>query len=195
MKKIFLIVVLTLLLQSLSYAQTDAGDNGGKKSRFTMSAGGFGFVSIPMDSYHKNFYDVGGGIGGAFKVNLLKYLALRTDARYNHNGGKTYSVNAGVVSAELKYGNYDVFEVRELILFNADTKLNEAGVNPYIGIGPVFSFGSYNGVGIGFIAGLNYNFANNIYMGVSLDINGYVGSQPNSGNDTFDIGFEVGYRF
>lgn len=195
LKKISLLLLFIFTVSSISFAQTNdtknnTPDNATKKH--TMSAGLLGYVSVPIDMHWKEFYNTGGGIGLTFKYNLFNWLGFRTDLGYNYNSGKTITVNLGSYSFSETQKDYHALEIRELIVIQYDKGLNQAGFNPWAGIGPVISLGSYNGVGIGFAAGVNYNFKNNVYAGIMLDANGYFGG---TGNDTFKFALEAGYRF
>lgn len=196
MIKRILFIALLCMMSVSAFAQSYDVNNQEKAKqvgKYPMSAGGFAHVAVPIDINMKKIYDVGGGVGGTFKVNFFRWLALRTDISYLYSGGKTISVSTPFGSASAKFDDYHALEIKELVVFQYETPLGKSGIAPWAGIGPAISLGTDNTVGIGFGAGVNYNLQNNVYIGAAIDLTGYFGTT--TGNDTFKFAVEAGYRF
>lgn len=194
---IFLVSSVSVFAQSVDVNNQEQTKQVGKKQvgKFPMSAGGFLHLSVPVDIILKQKYDVGGGVGGTFKVNFFKWLALRTDLNYMYTPGITRTIRNPYLGGDIsvKYNDYHALEIKELVVFQNETPLGKSGIMPWAGIGPAISLGTHNTIGIGFGAGLNYNLENNVYVGAAIDLTGYFGTT--TGNDTFKFAVEAGYRF
>lgn len=154
---------------------------------------------------------VGGGAGVRIKYNFNRFIGIASDFGYTFAGGKQQTDStANIFFNNTSKTDAHIFDIRILFMLQYETKKNETGFSPWVGIGPVVSIANYKtetysyfvdnlnsditGSGFGFIAafGMRYNFKK-VYTGLNCD---YTLASPADINlSAIRLNLEVGYRF
>lgn len=215
--KLFLFSIIMISTTINSYAETN--DEKFKKEvksfiklqpeLYPVSIGVYGGGFFPEND--AKGAGVGGGAGVRIKYNFNKFLGIASDFGYTFSQGKpkTESVTNIFFNNASKMDTH-IFDIRILLMLQYETKKNDKGFSPWLGIGPVISIANYReetysyftdkieynttGASFGFIAGfgLRYNFKK-FYTGLNCDYT--IVSPADINLSAIRLNLEAGYRF
>lgn len=212
MKKLILTLLFTMVA-AISYAQSNSENNKSgsnidkrewinkeykNKFEYPITAGISVFYDATYAKSSINTYDKfhhGGGAALTSKLSFSKYLAFGLDLSI---AGTTKTLNNNTKS------NFTSFAIAPSLIFQRETKRNEAGLVPWGGVGVLITANNYDvtnttngGFGFTFNVGLRYNFKENFYTGGRVDylVSPIVDSVHKGALQTIRVGVEAGYRF